>query len=77
MKSLIAIKLHQTRFFPSFLIFRKKSEFDDQLKCVKLFIKLASLMEFDEEFDTFAHGFTRATFVKKVPLPIVGSRILF
>ena len=50
---------HQTSsnsIFSPFLIFRKKSEFDDQLKCVKLFIKLASLMEFDEQFDTFAHG---------------------
>ena len=50
---------HQTSsnsIFVFFFNFSKKSEFDDQLKCVKLFIKLASLMEFDEQFDTFAHG---------------------
>ena len=57
MKSLTSIKLYQTRFFSSFLIFRKKKKkivFDDQLKCIKLFIKLAGLMEFDEQFEAFA-----------------------
>ena len=43
--------------FFMFFNFSKKIVFDDQLKCVKLFIKFASLMEFDEQFDTFAPAF--------------------
>ena len=54
--------LHPTlsnSIFFFFFNFSKKIVFDDQLKCIKLCIKLASLMEFDEQFDTFAPALTQ------------------
>ena len=56
-KSLLPIKPHQTRFFLYFIffIFRKKFRLImTQPKCVKLIIKVASLMKFDNQFVAFA-----------------------
>ena len=52
------IKLHQTRFFSSFCYLSIFSENIIHLKCVKIFIKIVSLMDFDENFDAFASAFT-------------------
>ena len=61
MKSLIENKLHQNpskSIFPSFFIFSVLMEILIQLKCVKIFIKISILMDFDESFDAFAPAFT-------------------
>ena len=58
MKSLFSNKLHQTQFFSSFCYFSIFNENMVHLKCVKSFIKIASLIDFDESFDAFAPAFS-------------------
>ena len=58
MKSLFENKLHQNPsksiFFLFFFFFSVLMEILIQLKCVKIFIKIISLIDFDEIFDAFA-----------------------
>ena len=54
MKSLLENELHQATSNTIFFFFSKFFEIMVHLKCIKHFIKHASMMMFDELFDAFA-----------------------
>ena len=58
MKSLLDKKLHQTTSNTIFFFFSKFFKIMVHLKCIKHFIKHASLMMFEEVFDTLAPVFS-------------------
>ena len=79
MKSLLENKLHQTPSNAIFVFFSIFFEIMVHLKCIKHFIKHASLTMFDEVFDAFTPALTHDTKdlppEKYLPLFMIGSLV--